>query len=71
MNPHQCRKIAKYGLTGDVDDERDSGAERLVITTPVVTRMICVRVYLASEISVMIQPKIGLKLFEGLTLQQN
>ena len=49
-----------YGLTGDVDDERDSDAERVVIMTPVVTRitdMICVRVYLANEISIMFRPK--------------
>ena len=40
-----------YGSTGDVDDERDSDAERVVIMTPDVTRitdMICVRVYLAN-----------------------
>ena len=45
-----------YGLTGDVDDERDSDAERVVIMTPIVTRitdMICVRVYLANKISIM------------------
>jgi hypothetical protein len=36
-----------YRLTGDVDDERHSDAERMVNMTPVVTRitdMICVRV---------------------------
>ena len=49
-----------YGLTGDVDDERDSDAERVVIMTPIVTRItdiICVRVYLANEINIMIQPQ--------------
>ena len=52
-----------YGLTGavdDVDDERDSDAEKVVIMTPVVTRitdMVCVRVYLANEINTMMQPK--------------
>ena len=45
-----------YGLTGDVDDdddERDSDAERVVIMTPIVTRitdMIWVRVYLENDI---------------------
>ena len=28
-----------YGLTGDFDEERDSDAERVVIITPVVTRI--------------------------------
>ena len=44
-----------YGLTGDVDDdERDSDAERVVIMTPIVTRitdMIWVRVYLENGIN--------------------
>ena len=45
-----------YGSTGDVDDERDSDAEKVVIMTPVVTRitdMTCVMVYLANEINIM------------------
>ena len=40
-----------YGVTGDVDDEHDSDAERVVIMTPavtIITDMICVRVYLAN-----------------------
>jgi hypothetical protein len=52
-----------YGLAGDVDDERDSDTERVVIMTPVVTRitdMICVRVYLVNEINIKSQPKNGL-----------
>ena len=38
-----------YGLTSDADDECESDAERVVIMTPVVTRItdiICVKVYL-------------------------
>jgi hypothetical protein len=45
-----------YGLTDDADDERGSEAERVVIMTPIVTKitdMICVTVYLANEINVM------------------
>ena len=52
-----------YGLTGDDNDERDSDAERVVIVTPVVTRitdMICVKVYLVNEINIMFRPKNGL-----------
>jgi hypothetical protein len=51
-----------YGLTGDDDDddddERDSDADRVVIMTPVVTRitdMTCVWVYLENEINIMFQ----------------
>jgi hypothetical protein len=53
-----------YGLTGDDDDERDSEAERVVIMTPVVTRitdMTCVRLYLTNEINIMFNPKISPK----------
>ena len=52
-----------YGLTGDDNDERDSDAERVVIMTPVVTRitdMSCVRVYLVNGINIMFQPENGL-----------
>ena len=48
------------GLMGDVNDERNSGAERVVIMAPAASRVtdtICVRVYLANEINIMIQPK--------------
>ena len=52
-----------YGLADDDDDDdddRDSDAERVVIMTPIVTRitdMICVKVYLENEINIMFQPK--------------
>ena len=59
-----------YELKGDVNDARDSDVERVAIMTPVVTRIICARVYLANEISIMIQPKNMPRSFEGLTLQQ-
>jgi len=47
-----------YGSTGDAadDDECVSDAERVVIMTPIVTKMtdmICVRVYLENGISIM------------------
>ena len=44
-----------YGLMSVVDDECGSDAERVVIMTPIVTRitdMICTRVYLANEINI-------------------
>ena len=43
-----------YGLTGDADEECGSDAERVVIMTPIVTKMtdtIWMRVYLANEIN--------------------
>ena len=59
-----------YELKGDVNDARDSDVKRVAIMTPVVTRIICARVHLANEISIMIQPKNMPRSFEGLTLQQ-
>ena len=64
--PNVCQCICVC----DVNDARDSDVERVVIMTPVVTRIICARVYLANEISIMIQPKNMPRSFEGLTLQQ-
>ena len=47
-----------YGSTGDVDDERESEAEKVVIMTPIVTRItdtICVGVYLANEVNIILE----------------